>query len=196
MVETMEIKRDEETRRAILEAAGRTFQKWGLHKTTMEDIAHEAGKGKSSLYYYYQSKDEIFDTLIRVEIGSLLARAKASVQMVPSAKEKLKQYFIASLTEIKNTATIYDIVRREVRGNPRFIEKVRIMFEESELRFLKDILTLGVETKEFTFADGDELDTAARVVLELVRAMELQLFLENYNSKHVDMAARLIANGI
>ncbi|MCC6395519.1 MAG: TetR/AcrR family transcriptional regulator [Bacteroidetes bacterium] len=192
----MEIKRDEETRRAILEAAGRTFQKWGLHKTTMEDIAHEAGKGKSSLYYYYQSKDEIFDTLIRVEIGSLLARAKASVQMVPSAKEKLKQYFIASLTEIKNTATIYDIVRREVRGNPRFIEKVRIMFEESELRFLKDILTLGVETKEFTFADGDELDTAARVVLELVRAMELQLFLENYNSKHVDMAARLIANGI
>jgi AcrR family transcriptional regulator len=39
--------KDGDVKNSILEAAKRVFQKWGLNKTTMEDIAHEAGKGKS-----------------------------------------------------------------------------------------------------------------------------------------------------
>ncbi len=34
----------------------------------MEDIAKAAGKGKSTLYYYYTSKDEIFNAVIEDEM--------------------------------------------------------------------------------------------------------------------------------
>jgi len=191
-----ETQKDEATREAILQAARRVFQKWGLNKTTMEDIAREAGKGKSTLYYYYESKDEIFDTLIDIEIGALLARAKAAVAAVDSAKEKLRGYMVASLAEIKNTAALYDIVREEVKGNPNFLEKITEKFAAGELKYMKDILSLGAKQRVFRFADEKELDLAARVVMDLVRSMELHLFLENYDSERVDMAARLIANGL
>ncbi|PKN72465.1 MAG: TetR/AcrR family transcriptional regulator, partial [Deltaproteobacteria bacterium HGW-Deltaproteobacteria-10] len=55
--------KDEEVKQAIKAAAKRVFAKWGLNKTTMEDIAGEAGKGKSTLYYYFKSKEEIFETV-------------------------------------------------------------------------------------------------------------------------------------
>jgi len=191
-----ETQKDEATRTAILHAARRVFQKWGLNKTTMEDIAREAGKGKSTLYYYYVSKDEIFDTLLEIEVGALLMRAKATVAAVNSAKEKLRSYMVAQLAEIKNTAALYDIVREEMRGNPYFLEKLTEKFAAVELKYMKEILTLGVKQRVFKFADEKELDLAAKVIMELVRSMELYLFLENYNSEHVDMATRLIANGI
>ena len=38
-----EFKKDDIVRAEILKAAERVFQKWGINKTTMEDIAREAG---------------------------------------------------------------------------------------------------------------------------------------------------------
>jgi AcrR family transcriptional regulator len=192
----MNTSKDEEARTAILDAARRVFQRWGLNKTTMEDIAHEAGKGKSTLYYYYKNKDEIFDTVVKIEISALLSRAKSSVQEIPSAKEKLKKYVAASISEIRNTALLYDIVRGEIRGNPHFIQSVSKEFQPQEVRFVKDILFLGVQQKEFSFSDEEELNTAAQVVVEIIRALELHLFLGAYDSRHVDIAAKLIAYGL
>lgn len=47
------------TKTEILEAAEKVFQKWGLNKITMEDIAEASGRCKGSLYYYYKDKEEI-----------------------------------------------------------------------------------------------------------------------------------------
>ena len=36
------------------------FLKYGLEKTTLEDIARSAGMTKSSLFYYYRNKEALF----------------------------------------------------------------------------------------------------------------------------------------
>ena len=48
----------------ILDAAIRTFAGTGLHNTTMQDIAHEAGYTAASLYTYFKSKQEIVDAMV------------------------------------------------------------------------------------------------------------------------------------
>ena len=45
----------------ILDAAVRAFARTGLHGTTMQDIAREAGYQAASLYTYFKSKQEIVD---------------------------------------------------------------------------------------------------------------------------------------
>ena len=70
------VNKDEEVKKEIIEAAKVVFQKWGLKKTTMEDIAKEAGKGKSTLYYYFKSKEEIFEMLAKAEINNILYKSK------------------------------------------------------------------------------------------------------------------------
>ncbi len=48
----------------ILEAAIRAFAGAGLHNTTMQDIAREAGYTAASLYTYFKSKQEIVDAMV------------------------------------------------------------------------------------------------------------------------------------
>ena len=47
-------------RKRILEGALSVFQKNGLEAATMDEIANQAGFGKATLYYYFNSKEEVF----------------------------------------------------------------------------------------------------------------------------------------
>jgi AcrR family transcriptional regulator len=47
----------------ILEAAVRAFARTGLHGTTMQEIAREAGYTAASLYTYFKSKQEILEAM-------------------------------------------------------------------------------------------------------------------------------------
>jgi AcrR family transcriptional regulator len=196
MVELMENVKDEEVKKSILDAASRVFQKWGLNKTTMEDIAREAGKGKSTLYYYYPSKEEIFHNVVTNEFTQMLLIAQLATADVRTAKEKLRKYIVTCIVEIKKCTNVYGIVRGEIKGNHELLEKIKVRFTSIEEAFVKEVLAYGVQTNEFTFADEKELDSAAKVAVGILHAMEQYLFVENYDSDHVDLAARMIANGI
>lgn len=49
----------EDIREAILDATGRLLVRFGYKKMTVEDIAHEAGIGKGTVYLYFPSKEEV-----------------------------------------------------------------------------------------------------------------------------------------
>ena len=48
-----------ERRRIILDAAERSFTRAGFHRTTMQDVAAEAGMSPGNLYRYFPSKDAL-----------------------------------------------------------------------------------------------------------------------------------------
>ena len=50
----------EKTRKAIIKAAVRLFDQKGYEKTSIEELAREAGVGKGTIYTYFQTKDQIF----------------------------------------------------------------------------------------------------------------------------------------
>ena len=54
----------EEKKELIIEAAYRCFAAKGFIGTSIDDIAAEAGGSKGAIYNYYNSKDEIFLTLM------------------------------------------------------------------------------------------------------------------------------------
>src|SRR5687767_6652362 len=52
-----------EKRRMILDAAVRVFARQGFHSARVSDIANEAGVAYGLVYHYFDSKDEVLDTL-------------------------------------------------------------------------------------------------------------------------------------
>lgn len=50
---------DAEKREAILDAAEVLFVRYGFKKTTVDDVAGEAGVGKGTIYYYFAGKEEL-----------------------------------------------------------------------------------------------------------------------------------------
>ena len=188
--------KDDVVRDAILQAAERVFQKWGSNKTTMEDIASEAGKGKSTLYYYYKSKEEIFDAVVIVEFEKVLQKAKELAQETETAKERLIKYIVESINEMKNRISAYTIIREEIKRNQNFIRKLRDMFQAREEKYIQEILEFGLKNKEFTFIRKNEVTIAAKTITGMMHALELYLLLENDDTAQIDIAARFIANGL
>jgi AcrR family transcriptional regulator len=57
----------EEYRLKIIFTASRIFSRHGFKNTTMDEISRALKKGKSSIYYYYGSKEEIFEAVVKYE---------------------------------------------------------------------------------------------------------------------------------
>ncbi|MGA2624087.1 MAG: TetR/AcrR family transcriptional regulator [Bacteroidota bacterium] len=190
------LSKDDIVRAEILKAAERVFQRWGSKKTTMDDIAGEAGKGKSTLYYYFQSKEEIFDAVVIVELERIFRKAKELAQETENAKERLIKYIVESINEMKSRISTFTIMREEIKQNQKFIRKLRAMIQPKEEQYIKAILKSGLERKEFTFINERELTTAAKTITGMMHALELYLLVENDDTSQIDIAARLIANGL
>jgi TetR/AcrR family transcriptional regulator, fatty acid metabolism regulator protein len=76
-------------RRAILDAAVRVFARQGFHTCRVSDIADEAGVAYGLVYHYFDSKDEVLNTLFVERWDVLLAVIVELDGREAPAREKL-----------------------------------------------------------------------------------------------------------
>jgi AcrR family transcriptional regulator len=82
-------------RSRMLAAAGRVFARSSFEAVSMDDIAHEAGVGKPTLYRYFPSKDALFAAVFSEALDDLEARlvgvqareASAPVRLIALIRE-------------------------------------------------------------------------------------------------------------
>ena len=60
---------DTDVRDIIIESATMHFSRYGFHKTTMDEIAKHIHKAKGVIYYYFKSKEELFNEVVKQELG-------------------------------------------------------------------------------------------------------------------------------
>jgi TetR/AcrR family fatty acid metabolism transcriptional regulator len=77
-------------RRLILDAAVRVFARQGFHTCRVSDIADEAGVAYGLVYHYFQSKDQVLDTLFLERWDVLLEAIRETDARAIPAREKLE----------------------------------------------------------------------------------------------------------
>ena len=88
-ISTARTKASADKRRTILDAAVRVFARQGFHACRVADIADEAGVAYGLVYHYFDSKDEVLDTLF-LERWNVMLEMIRDVDMQPiPAREKL-----------------------------------------------------------------------------------------------------------
>jgi AcrR family transcriptional regulator len=90
----------------LLNIAVQLVQQWGYQKTTMDDIAKQAGISKGILYLHWKSREALFETLLLREavmlIRTLMARAEVDhAEMIPSRMLKATRFFLEERPLIK-----------------------------------------------------------------------------------------------
>jgi AcrR family transcriptional regulator len=190
------MKKDEIIRAAILQAAEKLFQKWGIAKTTMEDIAREAGKGKSTLYYYFKSKEEILEAVALAQIMRITDKAKEAIAKKKTAKEKLFIYAYSTFKEIRESITLYDIARGEIKAYKTLIQGLLQNYDAIEEKILKSILRFGIERKEFKSIRPAEVAASARAIMIIKRSLTINLFIDNNDKELIDLIIKLLSEGL
>lgn len=79
------------TRDAILDAAGVLLGRYGYHKTTMDDLATQAGIARRTLYLHFRCKDDIFLARIDRVVDRLLAEERHLADATGPALERLER---------------------------------------------------------------------------------------------------------
>jgi AcrR family transcriptional regulator len=122
-------------RRMILDAAAHVFARQGFHSCRVSDIADEAGVAYGLVYHYFQSKDEVLDTLFLERWELLLAAiAEIDARDIPARQKlhaiasfivdsyrhdpELMKVIIVEVTRAANTfgATHIDLIQRAYQG--------------------------------------------------------------------------------
>jgi len=82
-------------RRLILDAAIRVFARRGFHACRVSDVADEAGVAYGLVYHYFDSKEEILNTLFQ-ERWQLMLDAIVEIDRSNDASARDKLYLVAS----------------------------------------------------------------------------------------------------
>ncbi len=86
--------RKAETREMIVQAAGRIFSEKGYHKAQIADIVKAAGISTGSIYAHFKDKRDLFEQIIRENLGTLRATLKelSRTKMPEDIRERVQQW--------------------------------------------------------------------------------------------------------
>lgn len=91
------------TRDGILEAARRRFLRFGARKTTMDEVAREAGCSRTTLYAHFRNKEDLYASLLEQDAEEFIQEASGVLATDASAGRKIRRVVeIARRTYARN----------------------------------------------------------------------------------------------
>ena len=179
-----------EVRTHIVEVARKIFTRFGLRKSTMEEIASAAKMGKSSIYYYFKSKEEIFQSVVEFEAIMLRDRLSEIINISDSPPERLKAYILFRLHHVKTLENFYAALNEESLSYMGFILEIRRNFEIEEQQLVSEILEDGMKLGVFQLSSSQ---IGAIAISTMMKGLELPLLLsEAHKSDREELLEDLI----
>lgn len=132
-----------DVRKKIIEAATEVFSTYGYEKTTIEDIARMADKAKTSVYYYFEGKADIFAAALGNEISAMSGaleqyRMSDPADIVRSFREYLKKRMDLVLESRLYKKFLPEMLKRDNKSELSSIFfKARTNFDMYERQFFK-----------------------------------------------------------
>ncbi len=186
----------EDRKEGIIETARDLFARFGFKKTTVDDIARAIHMGKSTIYYYFETKEDIFKAVIERESKFLAMKIKKAVDKVTSPVEKLRVFILTRMQCLKQLANFYSVLKDEYLEHYPFIEKVRKKDFEEEIETIKTFLKEGVE--KGIFAIKNPRLTSFAIVTAL-KGLEYPLTIETKTAdikRNVNILLETLFNGV
>lgn len=77
----------EETRRRLIDSAGKVFARMGFEAAPIDVIAEEAGFSRGAFYSNFESKDEVFLILLKEHLDAEIETLSISMQRIERAED-------------------------------------------------------------------------------------------------------------
>jgi AcrR family transcriptional regulator len=193
------MERDEIVITEILASAKKLFGKHGLKKTTMEDIATAVGKGKSTLYYYFPSKKEIFEAVVEIEMKNLVKRLRNAVNNAYTAQAKLKAFLKEQITAIVDYHSLKDVIFEDGMESFKMLICLKSRYEQTLIDMITEILLGGVQSGEFKELSFAKMNKMAFMMVTAFRGLNYPLSIESTELKSgefFDSLVDLLIEGI
>ena len=182
----------------ILRAASFAFQKFGLGKTTLEDISAECGIKTSALYYYFKNKDEILNMMFDMDLQKIQNNIRNAVDSKETPKEKLIAYMIEILNSMKEQRKYFYMIRKyDLPFKYKNMAQVhKKKFDEFKTELLANIISYGIMKKKFKV---NSVESLVQIVIGVTMGLSVNILIDNQKvdvPSTIDSIIQIILQGI
>lgn len=186
----------EEKKGQIMQVAFNTIKKYGIKRVTLEDIAQAAGMAKTSIYYYFPSKNALITATITHFSNIILDQIEIVVKSKQSPEQKLISSWKIIFFHMRESGYFINMDKNTMTQMVSLAKDLINKFQEGYQNLIRKILLEGKKTGVFQI---DNIDLWA-----LFLSVGLMGLIVNENSqdqilkddKIVDKVSKLLLNGL
>ena len=186
----------DEKKEQIMQVAFNTIKKYGIKRVTLEDIAHASGMAKTSIYYYYPSKNALITATITHFSNIILDQIELVVKSKQSPEQKLISSWKIIFSNIKESGYLLNMDNNTMTQMVSLARDLINKFQQQYQILTRKILLEGKKSGVFQV---DNIDLWA-----LFLSVGLLGLIENENTqeqilkddKIVEKVSRLLLNGL
>ena len=144
----------------ILDAAAELIQRWGYNKTTIDDIAKQAGVAKGTIYLHWKTREDLFWALLLREdlkVAEDIRQRMANDPEGATLHGMLKHTTLATLKNplykavlLRDTNMLGELARKE-DGTPAANERVSIVVSMIQLLREQGLIRTDLSVKELIY---------------------------------------------
>ena len=165
---------------SILDTAKKMFARYGLQKTSMDEMARSARVAKATIYTYLGSKDRVYLEVLRREANEIVEKVSFSVAQQVSPEDKLVAFARAKFRHMREAINILNLDREGIDKLLPSAENIRNQFFEREVDIIRSILMEGVGKGIFHLND---VLLAARAIGHALRGFELNWLVQESDER-------------
>lgn len=181
----------DEIRELVVQAARKVFARYGFKKTVLDDIARESKKGKSTIYYYFKSKDDIFKAVVDAETELRARLIEDQIREIDDPVMKLKTYISARMLTLKLVANYYEAIKNDLLDQLYFISNLRKNHFETEIRRVEKLLEEGVGKGAFRIQNPE---LTAKTIVTALHGFEVPLIVKNLSDEEIQKSVDEMLN--
>jgi len=168
----------------IVAAALQLFSDRGFAATRLEDVATVAGVSKGTVYLYFESKEQLFEAVVREAVTPNIARAEALVDAFEGPTPDLLRALFGFLAEVLETPItgVMKLIVSESGNFPQLARMYAYLVLRRAFALMRRILERGVARGEFR-----PLDVEATVPLVISPIVLLGVWKHSFGL-HTDLA--------
>lgn len=147
---------------AILEAAVKTFARFGFHGTRVADIAREAGVADGTVYIYFRNKEDILTSLFQELMDRFVSDLKAELERYNGTKCKLETLIDYHFRVLNNRPEQAMVTQIELRQIDQEINRGISLPLRSYFRLIEEVIKEGQDAG--LYRRDIDIRTARKVV--------------------------------
>ncbi|MFO0562088.1 MAG: TetR/AcrR family transcriptional regulator [Polyangiales bacterium] len=129
-------KRADDKRERILRAAVKVFAKKGFYASRVSEIAKAAGVADGTIYLYFDSKDDVLESLFEDRTDRLLSVLRTELAKHEDARSRLRRLIELQLGLLEGQRELAEVITVNLRqstrllrqyGSKRFVEYLELM---------------------------------------------------------------------
>lgn len=184
-----------DTREEILEAALNVFSINNYHATSMSMIAEEAGVSKGTLYWHFDSKEDLFRELVLIGLDYFKENYEEIQNSSLNAVDKLYKIIDFSIKMLAENIKMANIIQNNIQLISSEFQEKMIERHKSAVNEIKLVIEQGIE--EGSIRADDPHNTAVLILVLIFNSHSQELFY-NFESteEDVDFIFNFIMKGI